>query len=113
MRCWTREPDNATVARRGSHGLVGLALVMMAAGLAGCATVIGPAPRKTTLASDRVSLPTAKVPQAAALFVDVRINGQGPFRLLVDTGASCLVLAPRAAAAAGLKPLPGVTVTAI
>jgi predicted aspartyl protease len=113
MRCWTAETDDAAGRGRCRHIRLCLALLVGTAVFSGCATVIGPAPRKTTLAADRVPLPTAKVPQSAALFVDVRINGQGPFRLLVDTGAGCLVIAPRAAAAAGLKALSGVTVTAI
>jgi predicted aspartyl protease len=113
MRCWTREPVSRAGRRGGRRAWVQLGWLTVAAALAGCATVIGPAPRKTTLAADRVSLPTTREPEFAGLFVEARINGHGPFRLLVDTGASCLVIAPRAAAAAGLKALPGVTVTAI
>jgi predicted aspartyl protease len=35
-------------------------------------------------------------------FVDVSINGQGPFRMLVDTGANASLLTPEAAQRAGL-----------
>ncbi len=36
-------------------------------------------------------------------FVDVNINGKGPFRMLVDTGADASLLTPKAAERAGLK----------
>ncbi len=36
-------------------------------------------------------------------FVDVAINGEGPFRMLVDTGANASLLTPQAARRAGLK----------
>jgi predicted aspartyl protease len=36
-------------------------------------------------------------------FVDVSINGRGPFRMLVDTGADASLLTPQAAHKAGLK----------
>lgn len=36
-------------------------------------------------------------------FVDVSINGQGPFRMLVDTGADASLLTPQAARKASLK----------
>lgn len=35
-------------------------------------------------------------------FIDVTINGQGPFRMLVDTGANASLLTPQAAQRAGL-----------
>src|SRR5215472_2528939 len=35
-------------------------------------------------------------------FVQVRVNGKGPFRMLVDTGASSCTLSNEAATAAGL-----------
>jgi hypothetical protein len=37
------------------------------------------------------------------VFVNAIINGHGPFRMLVDTGTTTTLLAPEAAAAAGLK----------
>ena len=37
------------------------------------------------------------------VFVNAIINGHGPFRMLVDTGTSTTLLAPEAAAEAGLK----------
>lgn len=36
-------------------------------------------------------------------FVEVTVNGAGPFRMLVDTGAESCMLTPRAAKAAGLR----------
>lgn len=38
-----------------------------------------------------------------ALFVAVTINGNGPFRMMVDTGSSVTVLTPACAAAAGVR----------
>lgn len=76
--------------------------------LAGCSTVqIRPnfIPSRTTLAVARVALPTLS--GCGALFVDVMINGAGPFHLMVDTGADCLVLTQRVADFASLKTPPG------
>ncbi len=36
-------------------------------------------------------------------FVDITINGRGPFHMLLDTGASASLLTPKAAQAAGLE----------
>lgn len=68
---------------------------------AGCAA-FNPAPRGTVLAAARVDLPTAY--KGGFLFVDARINGAGPFRLLVDTGTSGLALSAAVAETAGLPP---------
>jgi hypothetical protein len=43
--------------------------------------------------------------------VDVRINGHGPYRLMVDSGAACLVLATDVAVEAGIKREPRSTGT--
>ncbi len=40
---------------------------------------------------------------AHALFVDVSINGHGPYRMLVDTGASVSLITPAVAAAVGAQ----------
>lgn len=40
--------------------------------------------------------------RAGMAFVDVRINGNGPFRMLVDTGTAACMLTPEAAKKAGL-----------
>ncbi len=55
------------------------------------------------------------LPLAAAdfVFADVNINGAGPFRLLVDTGASSTSLSPEAAKAAGLEPEYAVELTTL
>lgn len=63
-------------------------------------------PSRTTLAADRVALPTSS-DESNQLSVDVRINGAGPFRLMVDTGCSSTLLSAEVARTAGLVPLPG------
>lgn len=62
-------------------------------------------PRKTTLSAERVELPTSM--SNDALFVEARLNGRGPYRFLVDTGASGLFLPANLASAIGLKPISG------
>src|SRR5579859_2513690 len=42
--------------------------------------------------------------------VPVMINGQGPFRFVVDTGASHSTISPKAASALGLTPAPVPTI---
>ena len=69
--------------------------------LAGCSS-IDPRPDLTVLASDHVNLPT--VQDSGLLFVDVRLNGVGPYRLLVDTGTTGVVLCADTAKTSGLKP---------
>jgi predicted aspartyl protease len=61
----------------------------------GCIT--SPIPQATTLSEERIRLPTFE--SLGALFIDVKINGRGPFRLFVDTGTSLVILTPEAAAA--------------
>lgn len=48
--------------------------------------------------------------QAERLTVEVRINGRGPYRFIVDTGAEASVLSTEAAAELGLVPGPSVIV---
>jgi predicted aspartyl protease len=98
---------------RPGRALVGALLALVVVAWAGCVTQVGSVPAKTTLAADRVALPTKAIPGISCLFVEAKINGQGPFRLVVDTGAHGLALAPRVAAAAGLKPFAGGTITVI
>lgn len=50
---------------------------------------------------------------AGFLFTEVTINGAGPFRLLVDTGATSTSLSPEAARAAGLQPAYAVQLTTL
>ncbi len=49
------------------------------------------------------------------LFVDVMVNGQGPFRVFVDTGCSVTIFSPELAAAVKAQPAPddGATVAAL
>jgi Aspartyl protease len=57
-------------------------------------------PKRTVLTADRVALPTTRIDDF--LFIDAHINGAGPFRLLVDTGAAGLVVSADAAKKAGI-----------
>lgn len=72
---------------------------------AGCANLRNwsPIPRRTVLAADRVDLPTVQV-GGDLLAIYARVNGAGPYRLLVDTGCGLLTVSPAVAVAAGLKP---------
>ncbi|MEO5958333.1 MAG: aspartyl protease family protein, partial [Opitutaceae bacterium] len=69
--------------------------------LGGCVTVATFNPQQTILASDRVELPTLK--GAGPLSIEAKINGVGPFRFVVDTGAGILGISQRVADAAGIK----------
>jgi predicted aspartyl protease len=51
---------------------------------------------------DLFAAPT-RIDRIGRILVPVLINGQGPFRMLVDTGASQSTISPRAAAALGLQ----------
>ena len=44
--------------------------------------------------------------QGRVLFLDARINGQGPFRLILDTGATETVITPPVARRLGIKTVP-------
>jgi predicted aspartyl protease len=73
-------------------------LFVMALALGGC--VIHPPdilrpPDATALAADRVDLPTTFV--FGCPFVDLKIDGKGPYRFLVDTGAEVMTVTPRVA----------------
>ncbi len=46
------------------------------------------------------------------LFVNVMVNGQGPFRVFVDTGCSVALFSPELAAAVKARPAPGDETTA-
>ena len=72
--------------------------------LAGCASRPPPPPGPGGFAGDRLKLPAVEVRRF--LLVDCRINGAGPFRLLVDSGARGLVLTTDAAARAGIAVSP-------
>jgi hypothetical protein len=80
-------------------------LLAVCSALAGCFTVrLGEdfyRPRRTILAADRVELPVTFV--GDYFFVEARINGAGPFRLILDSGCSNLVLSPGAAKLAGVQ----------
>jgi hypothetical protein len=71
-----------------------------AVALAGCASRPPPPSGPGGFAGDRLELPAVEVRRF--LLVDCRINGAGPFRLLVDSGARGLVLTTDAAARAGV-----------
>jgi predicted aspartyl protease len=67
-------------------------------------SVVSDPPQHTIMADDRVALPTQK--QGEFLAIEARINGRGPFRLIVDTGTAGLVLSAEAAKRGGLEPRP-------
>lgn len=83
--------------------LLSLSLGALLLLIAGCA-VAGPptfAPERTTLAGDRVDLPARTAGQF--LVIEAIINGTGPFRLVVDTGASGLILSANLAKQAKIE----------
>lgn len=87
-----------------SLAFAGLALVVVS-----CSTIsqrgVSFTPERTTLVADRVPLESWRGDDGY-LYVDVRINGKGPFSLLVDTGCTGMFVPQSVADAAGLKPLP-------
>jgi hypothetical protein len=73
----------------------------LAALLGGCAS-LKPAPSSVTLAE-----PVAEVPgsfERGTFIADAMIDGVGPFRLVIDTGADATVLRPEAAARLDAEP---------
>lgn len=62
--------------------LIGVALI---SGCVGQPPRFDAAPRETALAADRVALPASFT--NGLPYVDLRVNGHGPYRFLVDTGA--------------------------
>ena len=75
---------------------------LLLAGLAGCARPPGPAPVSLNLAQadapDVAATVATGVDAIDRMTVDVRINGQGPFEFVVDTGANRTVLSEEVAA---------------
>ena len=61
------------------------------------------APQKTTLRADRVLL-DGWADDGGMLHVDVRLNGAGPFSLLVDTGCGVMLLTEATAKAGAPVP---------
>jgi predicted aspartyl protease len=55
-----------------------------------------------TRIDDPVSIPAEVV--GHAMFVNVTVNGRGPFRVLMDTGCSVTLISPELAEAAGVVP---------
>ena len=77
---------------------------LLASGHLRIASTVSDPPQHTILVSDRVALPTQKIGEFLA--VEARINGAGPFRLIVDTGTAGLALSAEAAKRADLAPRP-------
>lgn len=109
MRCLTKLAQETahrwSLGRRGAWlwGVVAVGLLALAVG---CATAprYRFVPQKTTLAADRVELPTSEM--AGLLLAEVRLNGAGPFRLMVDTGATGLCIPEALARQLGLPEVP-------
>ncbi|HEY1793455.1 MAG TPA: aspartyl protease family protein [Opitutaceae bacterium] len=70
--------------------------------LGGC-VIYRPFPRTTALSADLATLPSG-CSSDGSLYVEMRLNGAGPFKILVDTGSPMLFVNADVAAAAKLKP---------
>ena len=77
---------------------------LLASGQLRASSTVTDPPQHTIMADDRVALPTQK--RGEFLAIEARINGRGPFRLMVDTGTAGLVLSAEAAKLGGLEPRP-------
>ncbi len=71
--------------------------LLVALSFASCVTPRDPQapPERTVLAADRVELPSTWLDEYA--FVDVLVEGRGPYRFLVDTGATATAISTRVA----------------
>lgn len=78
------------------HLVAGLALVLMAP----ACELARPSPHRTTFAGSKVEVPIT-LSETDDVLVDVWIDSQGPFRMLIDTGSSVNILHTRVAAALG------------
>ena len=58
----------------------------------------------TSLKSDQLFAAPTKLDRIGRIVAPVMINGKGPFRLVIDTGASHSTIAPALAESLGLKP---------
>ena len=69
----------------------------------------------TSLQSDQLFAAPTKLDRIGRIVAPVMINGQGPFRLVIDTGASHSTISPGLADTLGLKPQadPGIWVNGI
>lgn len=81
-----------------------LVVLIVSFALAGC--IVRPlrldqAPEKTALAAGRVELAAAFTDGRP--YADLRVNGAGPYRFLVDTGSEGTSITPEAARAAGIS----------
>lgn len=92
----------ATGRRRRLRDLAVVGVVFLLAGCMGISPLYV-APQRTTIATERVVLPTVTDEGGDMLYIEARINGAGPFRLIVDTGAQALAVTQRVAQAAGIK----------
>lgn len=78
-----------------------VAVVLAAALLSGCAWDANAAPGSTSLTGDTVVIEAAW--DGDLPIVDTYIDGHGPFRFLLDTGAETTIVSPACAEAAGLR----------
>ncbi len=81
------------------------ALLTASFALSGC--IVRPqrldqAPRQTSLSAERVELPAAFV--KGRPYVDLKINGKGPYRFLVDTGSHGTIITAQVARAVRISP---------
>src|SRR5690242_5689752 len=96
-------------AVRGSRRLAGrlvtlaAAALCVAAGSASSTEAVGPLPADSNaVETDMLATPTT-LDRIGRIVVPVTINGQGPFRFVVDTGASSSTLSPKLARVLGLS----------
>lgn len=71
--------------------------------LSGCYSLrwrLDQAPKQTILEADRVELPTTFI--QGVPYVDLQINGKGPYRFMVDTGSVGMSVSTRVAREAGI-----------
>jgi hypothetical protein len=74
----------------------------MACGLAACGSMPASAPAPTAAPDDETVLPMTLVDNR--VFVDVRVDGQGPFAFLLDTGSGESIVSPALASSLRLPP---------
>src|SRR3982074_3598920 len=72
--------------------------------LAGLALPVGADPPADPSAEVSVFAVPTRIDRIGRVLAPVKINDQGPFRFIVDTGASHSTISPRLAAALGLDP---------
>ena len=82
-------------------------LLLTSCAWSGCTSLrwrLDQAPKQTILAAERVELPTVFL--KGMPYVELKVNGRGPYRFLVDTGAATTAVSPRVAREAQVRATP-------